>query len=142
MIPLPPRRPIVYYIQGLLPWPLMVFILYKMSSSHYGIILFSVAYFWHFALNTPADYWESYLKKRRYRFSSMRMVLLFHRFLEREIHPFFRYPPLIRLISPSLFNLLLMGLSREGNFLYSLAGSLLFEGISHLFNKRTYAAKK
>ena len=139
---LPPRRLVVYYIQGLLPWFLLIFIFNRISSPHYDIILFSVAYLWHFVLNTPQKYWEPHLKKRQYRFSSMRIVLLFHRFLEKEMTPFLHYPPLVRFISPSVFNLLLISLSKQGNFLYSLAGSLVFEGIFHLLNKRTCTLKK
>ena len=139
---LPSRRLVIYYMQGLLPWPILVLILHKMSSSHYDIILFSIAYLWHCVLNTPEDCWEDYLKKRRYRFSSIRMVLLLHRYLEKEMAVFLRYPPLIRFISPSVFNLLIMSLAGQGNFLYSLAGSFIFEVTFHLLNKKNCILKK
>ncbi|MCY4523366.1 MAG: hypothetical protein OXB84_01375 [Halobacteriovoraceae bacterium] len=141
MIRLPPRRLVVYYLWGLLPCVLAAFVFYYLSVSVANTILFAVAYFWHFTLNVPETYWDSYLKRRHYRFSTIRLVILFHRFLKKELSPFLKYSFLVRLISPSLFNILLIVISSQGNFLYSLAGSLIFEGIFYLSPKKNLKAE-
>lgn len=121
----------IRYVWGLIPWALITFTLYFIFPSHYyDKALLSVAYFWHFALSFPSSYWQDRLDDKRYRFSFIRLILLAHRFLSRQI-PGPDY--LVRSISPTLFNVLCLTFTDQGllpflfGLLHSLGGSLAFE---------------
>jgi hypothetical protein len=100
-------------------------------------LFFMMSYVWHFTLLTPGLK-EKMLTKRQ-RFSFINVVVRTNYYLQLFIKikkvPF--GPSIVRALSPLIFTLILMILGGSGNILFTLLGSVCFEGTHYFLSKKT-----
>ena len=102
-----------------------------------NMLFFVTTYVWHFALLTPGLKEKMITEKQRLSFISVvvRINHYLQLFIKIKKVPF--GPSIVRAISPMFFTLLLMIVGGSGNLLFTLLGSVCFEGTHYLISKKT-----
>jgi hypothetical protein len=112
-----------------------IIILDLLNFTFYNKIYFMLAFVWHFYMCFPGL--EKRLEQRQYRFSLVKFAFV----LNKKIHNLFKKPMdhkfsyLIRFLSPLVFTLTVLLLTKSGNPLFCLAGSTVYEVTFCLVNK-------
>ncbi len=119
------RYYLVFLVTVVLSWGLLSILNVEFLNQ----IFFIMAFVWHFALMTPDLKQKVFASYHRLSFLSVviRVDHYLHLFIKIEKIPF--GSSLIRGLSPLLFTFILFVLGGNGNLLFTLLGSVLFESI-------------
>jgi len=116
-----------YYVVSITSFLLCWGIFSLIGFQFLNFLFFTVGFVWHFALLTPGIKDQVFARHQRLSFLSMvvRTNYYLQLFVSTEKIPF--KSSIIRALSPLLFSFLLMVLTNNGNLLFTLLGSLMFE---------------
>jgi len=123
---------LIFLVTVILAWALFSLLNIEFLNQ----IFFLMAYVWHFALMTPGLKQKVLTSYHRLSFLAVvvRIDHYLHLFIKLKKIPF--EASFIRSFSPLFFTFVLFVLGGNGNLLFTLMGSLLFEGIYVAFYKK------
>lgn len=124
-----------YYLISMLSFFIFWSIFTLLNVEFINTLFFVTSYVWHFTLLTPGLKEKMITQKQRLSFISIvvRINYYLQLFIKIDKVPF--GPAIIRAISPVLFTIALMVVGGSGNILFTLLGSICFEG-THYFLSR------
>lgn len=131
-----------YYLQFILSF-LVIFGLWNLVGiSYVNQLFFMVTYIWHFTLLTPGLKEKMLTRKQRFSFLNVivRVNYYLQLFIKTDKVPFGLGPALVRAISPLLFIFFLKVVGGNGDVLFALLGSFLFEAIYFFLNRKPISA--
>lgn len=126
-----------YYATSMISFFVCWFILTILNIEFINTLFFMTSYVWHFTLLTPGLKEKMLTQKQRLSFINVvvRINYYLQLFIKIKKVPF--GPAIVRAISPMLFTLTLMVVGGSGNILFTLLGSVCFEGTHYLFTRKT-----
>lgn len=130
-----------YYCVSMANFFLWWGVLYILKIEFINILFFMTAFVWHFTLLTPGLKEKMLTKKQR--FSFINVVVRFNHYLQLfiKIKKLSFGTSIVRALSPLFFTLVLVIAGGSGNIFFTIMGSVAFELVHYLMNKKTTSAQ-
>ena len=126
-----------YYIVSMLSFFICWSIFTLLNIEFLNSLFFMMSYVWHFTLLTPGLKEKMLTKKQRFSFINVvvRTNYYLQLFIKIKKVPF--GPSIVRALSPLFFTFILMVVGGNGNILFTLLGSVCFEGTHYLLSRKS-----